>query len=352
MEKEEIGYNMFNDKYGCVKSECLKKGKSQDAVVISIVIPTYKRGKYLEEAIDSAINQQKSSLNYEIVVINNDPVCDMKDIIAKYQSVSNLSIYRNEENIGMAGNINRCALIAKGKYIAYLHDDDLLKDNYIKKIEKILKKYDDSSLGSIVVNRNYLFMNKKDKLSLGKNILNKCMRIPFVFRYLYRNGVEKLTTEKVLCGWNKNYYLAPTCGTLFNREKMIELGLYDEKLYPAFDYVFFLQLNNKFKVLFVRDKLGIYRWDDNASNKSDVKIKTCLIRLRLINRTYKNKKCEAFFASNREVLNYIEVNKYDENERMEILRLSGLNVKPQKKSNILKFKLKNYCYRMINNLDY
>lgn len=344
---------MFNDKYGYALSECLKSSELKGKIMLSIVIPTYKRAKYLEQAINSAVNQKKCGMQYEVIVINNDPSDDMRDIIDKYQNVENLSIYRNKENIGMAGNINRCALLAKGKYVAYLHDDDLLKDNYIEKIEYILKKYDNSDVGSFVVNREYLFM-KKDMMKSNKlkDLIKKCVQIPFFFRYFYRRSVEILTPEKVLLGWNKNYYLAPTCGTLFHREKMIEMGLYDEELYPAFDYVFFLQLNRKYKILFIRESLGIYRWDENASTKSEVRIRTCLIRLKLINRSYKNQKCNEFFRKYREVLNYIELNKYTEEEKAEIIKRSGIPITSQNRRNVLRFKISNYCYRMINNLDY
>lgn len=344
---------MFNDKYRHVASECLKSSQLKEKPMITIAIPTYKRAKYLEEAIDSAVNQNNYSVKYEIIIVNNDPDDDMKALIFKYQNVGHLSVYRNKENIGMAGNINRCVLLAKGKYVAYLHDDDLLKEDYIQKAQEILKKYDDNCVGSFVINREYLFI-KKDitKRSKLKAVIKKCYQLPFLFRYFYRKRVETLTPEKVLLGWNKNYYLAPTCGTLFHRGKMIEMGLFDEELYPAFDYVFFLQLNRKYKVMFVRDKLGVYRWDENASTKSEVKIRTCLIRLKLINRIYQNQKCNDFFRKYREILNYIELNKYTEEEKAEIIQRSQLQVIPQKQYNVLKFKVINYCYRMINNLDY
>ena len=58
--------------YRNVNSRCLKASKNTGEVFLSIVIPTYKRAEFLKEAIDSALNQKDVSINYEVIVVNND----------------------------------------------------------------------------------------------------------------------------------------------------------------------------------------------------------------------------------------------------------------------------------------
>lgn len=76
------------------------------------MIPTYKRMSLLDKAIHSVTNQM-TNYNYEIVVVDNNPdtpICEIEMLLRKYSN--NLSYYKNEENIGMFGNWNRCVLLA------------------------------------------------------------------------------------------------------------------------------------------------------------------------------------------------------------------------------------------------
>ena len=107
--------------------------------VLSIIIPTYKRSKYVVDAINSAINQyNKSRVSYEILVINNDPNADMSLLINQFDYCDKISFYLNEENYGQVGNINQGIILAKGKFVSILHDDDILLPEYLDAISEYL----------------------------------------------------------------------------------------------------------------------------------------------------------------------------------------------------------------------
>lgn len=97
---------------------------------MSIAIPTYKRTDLLEDVINSALEQRWEGKQYEVVVVSNAPEADLSYFIDKYKDVNNISFYSNENNTGLADNMNRCAMLVKGKYVAFLNDDDLLNMFY------------------------------------------------------------------------------------------------------------------------------------------------------------------------------------------------------------------------------
>jgi glycosyltransferase involved in cell wall biosynthesis len=107
---------------------------------ITICIPTYKRKNLLRESLESAVGQN-TGIPYRIIVVDNDSDFSNMEVleIVKLFPEKIIAYYKNREGLGMNGNWNRCAVLAKTKYIGFLHDDDLLSDNYITELSRILK---------------------------------------------------------------------------------------------------------------------------------------------------------------------------------------------------------------------
>ena len=198
-----------------VSSKLIYSNQSDDFVpLISIIIPTYKRTELLKEAIISAINQQECNVSYEILIVDNDN--NQNEAIINYISSieTPLRYFQNDENLGMGGNWNRGIMLAKGKYIAFLHDDDLLMDNYLSYIKKYLNidKYD-----CIIPNKKLLTEFKPSFVRKIITILKSLiLNILFLFRFLYRKSYIEMNY------WDcyfmvGNFYSGPTCGMLFKK---------------------------------------------------------------------------------------------------------------------------------------
>lgn len=89
--------------------------------LISVIIPTYNRIEMLKRAVQSVLKQTYK--NYEIIIIDDNSNCDYKSAIKEFHS-DKIRYFRNSKNIG--GSLSRNVGIknAKGKYIAFLDDDD------------------------------------------------------------------------------------------------------------------------------------------------------------------------------------------------------------------------------------
>jgi len=95
------------------------KKTSEGKVVI--LIPTYNYGKYLREAIDSALAQDYP--NVEIVVANDGSTDDTEDIL---QSYGNKITYYSWENAGVYSTRQKALAVIDGEYFLNLDADNRL----------------------------------------------------------------------------------------------------------------------------------------------------------------------------------------------------------------------------------
>ncbi len=91
------------------------------ASVVSVVIPTYNRPRWLRDAIESALRQTHSSI--EVVVVDDGSSTDEARLIAGSYPVARY-IFQENQGLGPARNtgLENCA----GEYVTFLDDDDWL----------------------------------------------------------------------------------------------------------------------------------------------------------------------------------------------------------------------------------
>lgn len=231
--------------------------------ILSILIPTFRECSYLYKAIDSALNQE-SSLRYEVVVVSNDPTNPLSEVIERYKKRNNIFIYQNYENIGMVGNSNRCAELARGKYIAFLHDDDYLLSNYLNIIGKYI--FDNEEIKCLITGRYVEYEGAVKKSEKIKKYLRKIYFIP----NLYRKRLQKVSLLDCLRS-GTNIYYSPSCGTVVLKDAFQEVGGFDNTVPYSFDLDFFLRFNAVYDIYETTEICSVYRMGDNASIKSNVK---------------------------------------------------------------------------------
>lgn len=92
---------------------------------VSVCIPSYNCAPFLAEALESVLNQTYT--DFELLVIDDCSSDSSSEIIARYaEREARVIFLRNETNLGMVANWNRCLHEARGEYIRYLFADDLL----------------------------------------------------------------------------------------------------------------------------------------------------------------------------------------------------------------------------------
>ena len=105
-----------------------------EGVSASVIIPAYNSALFIEECIDSVLNQ--TFKNNEIIVIDDGSTDDTPDILKKY---TDAIIHVRQENAGPSAARNRGLEIAKGKYLCFLDADDRYKPARIEALVQFLE---------------------------------------------------------------------------------------------------------------------------------------------------------------------------------------------------------------------
>ena len=97
--------------------------------LISVIMPVYNTGKYLERCLNSIINQTYT--NWELIAVNDGSTDNSLEILKSYAQKDNRIIVLEQENQGQSVARNNGIKVAKGEYILMMDSDDLLIDNKI-----------------------------------------------------------------------------------------------------------------------------------------------------------------------------------------------------------------------------
>jgi glycosyltransferase involved in cell wall biosynthesis len=94
--------------------------------LVSICIPAYNTSRYLRECLNSALAQ--TFADFEVVLVDNASTDETSAIAEEYALHDpRIRCYRNEKNLGVIGNWNRCIGLARGEWIKFLCADDWLE---------------------------------------------------------------------------------------------------------------------------------------------------------------------------------------------------------------------------------
>lgn len=105
---------------------------------VSVCIPTYNSAKYLGEAIKSVLNQ--TFTDFELIISDNASNDNTENIVKNVDD-ERIRYIRNDTNIGMYPNFNKCVRESKGQYIKFLCSDDWFQPNLLKKFSEIMDNY-------------------------------------------------------------------------------------------------------------------------------------------------------------------------------------------------------------------
>ena len=147
---------------------------------LSIIITSYNTREITRNCLDSILKSlKKSSLNYEIIVVDNASLDDSVKML-KSLRINDLRIIENKKNLGFGKANNQAVELASSDYILFLNSDILVLDSAIKELYKFYKQ-----------NENMINF-------LGGKLLNKDMSqqascgpfytLPIVFAALFLRG--------------------------------------------------------------------------------------------------------------------------------------------------------------------
>ncbi len=129
----------------------------------SVVMAIYNSEDYLNESIDSVINQSIGFLeNIQLILVNDGSEDNSENICLEYQSkYPDNIIFLSQENAGQASARNKGLQHIKGKYINFLDSDDYFDLDAFEKVYDFFERhYDETDIVSIPI---YFFGRENDE---------------------------------------------------------------------------------------------------------------------------------------------------------------------------------------------
>lgn len=206
--------------------------------LISVIIPTYNRFKYLCNTLESVKNQTYK--NIEIIIINDNSIQE-EYYKTKFEGCIVINLDKNSKaRFGHAspGGFQRSLgmKIASGKYIAFIDDDDYWMPDKLEKQLEVMKtsgclmSCTDGYFGSGVYNpdKKYQIYNKEKYKNLIKGIYS-------------RKGKGELMKDGFPLIWNKEFMNVHNCciasSVMIERSIVDKVGYFSNQLWaPDYDY--------------------------------------------------------------------------------------------------------------------
>ena len=99
---------------------------------ISVILPTYNNGKYIERAVNSVINQEVEEL--ELIVINDGSTDNSAEILEDLAGKHSCIRVITQENRGVSAARNAGLDAASGEFVAFLDGDDTFRPDAIEEM--------------------------------------------------------------------------------------------------------------------------------------------------------------------------------------------------------------------------
>ena len=210
--------------------------------LISVVVPCYNQAQYLDECLQSVLDQTYP--NWECIIVNDGSPDHTDEVAKKWVEKDNRFKYLYKENGGLSSARNAGMKEAQGEYIQLLDCDDYIANN---KFELQIR---DLITNDISIS-DYTHFGK------SKELVDQLYRTPF--------SEDGFNLEDVILKWEVQLSIPCHC-IIF---KKVDL-LFNEKLKNHEDWVFWVQLFyiNK-RIVYNSNILAFYRYSPNSLSRND-----------------------------------------------------------------------------------
>ncbi|MGV3762465.1 glycosyltransferase [Parapedobacter sp.] len=135
---------------------------SDGRVIWSVMIPVYNCIVYLQEALESVLQQALPADVMQIMVIDD---CSTDGDVAELVSAvgkGRVGYFRKDKNSGSLRNFESCINLAKGKYVHILHGDDKVSHGFYAEMQRLFSAYPE--VGACYSNFNHIDSNGREVL--------------------------------------------------------------------------------------------------------------------------------------------------------------------------------------------
>lgn len=221
--------------------------------LVSIVLPTYKRAHLLAQAIRSVLDQTYANL--ELIIIDDNSPDDTAAVVKSFGD-PRIHYARNDPNLKLPRALNRGFSLARGDYLTWTSDDNLLAPAAIEKMVDVL-----AGGNCDFVYADYWLFSEQD--ANGHPLAPQQIRQPSTLQLDKGNHIGACF--------------------LYTRRLYETVGDYDPELFLVEDYDYFLRAARQFHFCHLAEPLYYFRRDDATlycSRFPEVKASDVLVRFK------------------------------------------------------------------------
>ena len=217
---------------------------------LSVCIPVYNSAATVERSIESVLAQTYRA--FECVVVDNNSTDATVAKVAAFTD-PRIRLVRNETNIGLVGNHNKCVRVAGGELIQFVHGDDRLLPQCL---ERLVPAFDSPNVGIAFARRRVDTTDTSWKARYGR-LDGPLQPLSPV------NGGRDLVRRYLAAGGNGNPIGEPT-SVMVRRETLIAAGGFRPQVPQLQDIDAWLRVLSRSDAAFVDEELAV-RWHHAGS---------------------------------------------------------------------------------------
>lgn len=228
---------------------------------ISICIPTYNGSAYLSEALNSALPQ--SFTDFEVLVVDDNSTDNTLEIANRYAALdTRIRVLKNSHNLGLVANWNRCIELARGEWIKFLFQDDLMAPECLERMINYREKSKDKEK-IIFCRRNYFFENI-DNLNEHDFSMNNTQ---FFWDFFPNKSIIKpRDTIGIIFKWPARNIFGEPSSCLIHKEVFKQFGMFDPSFHHICDLEYWLRIGVNLQVLLINENLIHFRLHEHSTS--------------------------------------------------------------------------------------
>ncbi|MEQ8223325.1 MAG: glycosyltransferase, partial [Candidatus Eremiobacterota bacterium] len=208
--------------------------------IVSVIVPTYNRPDMIVNTLNSILNQTYQ--DFEIIVINDGGI-EIEHIIKHLNRKKKITYIRLVKNMERSVARNAGVKIARGKYIAYLDDDDIFYPDHLKILVEFLETTD----CKVAYTDAYkAYQNKQN----NTYVVTK-REIPYSFDF----DCDRILVDNFI----------PILCIMHEKSCMEEVGFFNEKFTALEDMDLWIRMSRKFHFAHINKVTCEFSWRDDGT---------------------------------------------------------------------------------------
>lgn len=199
---------------------------------VSIILPVYNGEENIAKAIESVLCQTYK--NIELIIVNDCSTDGTAEIVERYAaSDDRIKVIDNPVNLKLPKSLNIGFSYARGEYFTWTSDDNLYRENAIERM--VISMEEDASIDMVYA--NYMRINAEgDVIGISKLAMPEALRLGNVIGacFLYTRTIAEI------------------------------VGEYDNSLFLAEDYDYWIRIFRVGKIRRIDEVLYYYRQHDKS----------------------------------------------------------------------------------------